>query len=278
MQSLTPSAIPILATAISQEFSKIPQVIAVALAGSRTTGLANEASDFDFYIYIEQDIPLEIRETIARKFAKHLEINNQFWETGDEWIDLASGLGVDIMYRKPQWIEEQIDRLLVHHQASVGYSTCFWWNIATSACLYERNHWFQELQNQANQPYPEPLQRAIIAKNYPILRKNISAYTQQIAKAISRQDLVSIMHRVAALLASYFDIIFAINSVPHPGEKRLVEFVKRLCPKTPNQIEQHLNHINNYLANSSTHRELLAEINALLDELDQLLISENLMP
>lgn len=278
MQSLTPIEIPPLATAIAQEFSRIPQVISLALAGSRTTGMANETSDFDFYIYVEQDIPLEIRIKIAGKFAKRLEINNQFWETGDEWIDLASGLGVDIMYRQPHWIEQQLEHILIAHQASVGYSTCFWWNVLTSACLYDRSNWFQKLQNQAKQPYPEPLQRAIIAKNYPILRSNISAYTQQIAKAISRQDSVSIMHRVAALLASYFDIVFAINLVPHPGEKRLLEFVKRLCSKIPTRLEEHIDNINKFLANSSTYIDLLAEINALIDELEQLLMSEKLMP
>jgi hypothetical protein len=84
MQSLTPIEIPPLAIAISQEFSRIPQVMSLALAGFRTTGMANETSDFDFYIYVEQDIPLEIRTKIAKKFAKRLEINNQFWETGDD--------------------------------------------------------------------------------------------------------------------------------------------------------------------------------------------------
>jgi hypothetical protein len=114
-----------LAIAIADKFRAIPQVIAVTLAGSRTTGMANEASDYDFYIYVEEDIPIDVREALAKQFAEHLEINNQFWEPGDEWIDKTSGLGIDIMYRRTQWIEEQLERLLIHYQASIGYSTCF---------------------------------------------------------------------------------------------------------------------------------------------------------
>lgn len=109
----------------------------MALAGSRTTGTFNEASDYDFYVYIRDDIPLNVREAIAREFAQRIEINNQFLEPGDEWIDSNTGCGVDVMYRTPEWIEQQLNRVLVHHQASVGYSTCFWWNVLTSASLYD---------------------------------------------------------------------------------------------------------------------------------------------
>ena len=91
-----------LAIARADKFRAIPQVIAVALAGYRTAGMANEASDYDFYIYVEEDIPIDVREALAKQFAEHLEINNQFWESGDEWIDKTSGLGIDIMYRRTQ--------------------------------------------------------------------------------------------------------------------------------------------------------------------------------
>lgn len=129
--------VPPLATAIADKFGALPEVVAVALAGSRTSGTSNDASDYDFYVYVQQEIPVEIRKKIARKFSDRIEINNQFWEPGDEWIDASSGCGVDVMYRTPQWIEQQLDRVLVHHQASVGYTTCFWWNVLTSAPLYD---------------------------------------------------------------------------------------------------------------------------------------------
>lgn len=269
--------IPLLAKAIADKFGTLPQVLTVALAGSRTTGVSSESSDFDFYVYLQEEIPVEIRKAIAQEFAERLEINNQFWEPGDEWVDISSGCGVDVMYRTPQWIEEQLDRVLVQHQASVGYSTCFWWNVLTSVPLYESKGWFKQLQEKANQPYPETLQKAIIAKNYPILRRNIYSYTHQLEVAIHRDDSVSIIHRTAVLLASYFDIVFAINAVPHPGEKRLIEWVKKLCSKVPDGMEWQIRTIKDSMSLSSGNLSLLPHLNVLIDGLDQLLIHEGLI-
>lgn len=269
--------VPPLAKAIAAKFGTLPQVVAVALAGSRTTGTANEASDYDFYVYVQEDIPVETRKAIAQEFAERLEINNQYWEPGDEWIDISSGCGVDVMYRTPQWIEAQLERVLVQHQASVGYSTCFWWNILTSELLYDKEGWFKQLQEKANQPYPEPLKKAIVAKNYPILRRNISSYIHQLEVAIARNDSVSIIHRAAALLASYFDIIFAINSVHHPGEKSLVEQVKKLCSKIPEGMEEVISTINDSMSLASSSLSLIHHFNALIDGLDKLLIAEDLI-
>ncbi len=210
------------------------------MAGSQIAKVSDDLSDLDFYIYTQSEISLDIRTNIAKEFATRIEINNSFWEPGDEWIDNNSGRGVDIMYRTPSWIEEQLDRVLVLHQASVGYSTCFWWNVLMSRSLYDRDGWFSQLQEKAKQPYPSQLRKAIIAKNYPILRKNISSYTYQLELAINRSDFVSMNHRITALLASYFDIIFAVNYVPHPGEKRLVDWAKKLCKKLPNNIEHYV--------------------------------------
>ncbi len=66
-----------------------------------TSSAISESPNF----YIQADIPVETRTAIARHFADRIEINNQFWETGDDWLDRNTGVEVDIMYRSPQWIE-----------------------------------------------------------------------------------------------------------------------------------------------------------------------------
>jgi hypothetical protein len=92
-----------------------------------------------------------------------------------------------------------------------------------SEALYDPHGWYRQLQARARVPYPEALERAIVAKNWPILRKNQSAYRKQIELAFARGDAVSVQHRTTAVLASYFDIWFALARLPHPGEKRLLE-------------------------------------------------------
>ena len=71
----------------------------------------------------------------------------------------------------------------------------------------------------------------IIKKNLPVLGANIHSYEQQIRSAFRRRDRVSLNHRTAACLASYFDILFAANRRFNPGEKRLLVHVQALLSK-----------------------------------------------
>jgi predicted nucleotidyltransferase len=222
-----------LAESVAARFALFPQVSAIALGGSEGAGEADALSDIDLYIYAGTEIPADRRRAIACDFADRLEVDNRFWEPGDEWVERGSGRGIDIMYRSPEWIEDQLARVLVRHEASIGYSTCFWWNVLHSRALYDPRDWYAGLQQAARQPYPVELQRAIVARNLPILRNNISSYRRQIETALRRGDRVSVNHRVTAFLASYWDIVFAVNAVPHPGEKRTVEHARRLCKKLP---------------------------------------------
>lgn len=246
-------------------FSSYEDIKAIALAGSLVTELTDESSDIDVYIYASSEVPASFRETFIQKHSSKYELNNQFWETGDEFIVDSLKTSVDIMYRCPNWIQEQIERVWHNKQASVGYSTCFLHNVATSQVLYDKSNWFKNLQEQLQGDYPEQLTKNIIAKNYPILRDNISAYKFQIEKALKRNDLVSVNHRVAVLLASYFDILFSINKVFHPGEKKLKQFVNKLCAVKPVNWEQQV-----YQVLRLNPKTLVHDIDALVDGLDSI--------
>jgi predicted nucleotidyltransferase len=228
-----------LASRIADAYAAIATVEAVVLSGSRTSGLGDGSSDIDLYVYSQSPISLEERASVATG-ATRAEIGNAFWEPGDEWVDGSTKISVDVMFRDCRWIEEQLDRVLKHHQASIGYSTCFWYNVLHSEILFDRAGLFGSLQELARVPYPEELRAAIIAKNLPILRRNMSSYIHQMELAIARGDLVSLNHRTTALLASYFDVLFALNRQPHPGEKRLVKFAEQLCSKRPANLRENI--------------------------------------
>ncbi|MCU0519496.1 MAG: nucleotidyltransferase domain-containing protein [Anaerolineae bacterium] len=262
-----------LAEGIASCYSQAQQVEAVALGGSAASGLVEAGSDIDLYVYLNAPLPLQVRSSIARAAASYAEVDNQFWEPGDEWIDRVSGIHVDVMFRDIGWIQDQLDRVLLHFQASVGYTTCLWHNVMTSKPLYDRGGWFRRFQEQAARPYPEQLRGAIIEKNHPILRTTASSYLYQLTRAVAREDWISVNHRVAALLASYFDILFAINRTPHPGEKRLLQIALSTCARTPEGIVEHIEALLR-----ATHRaEVLTSAECLIDGLENLLRAEALI-
>jgi hypothetical protein len=171
-------------------------------------------------------------------------------------------------------MEEQVGGVLVHHRASAGYSTCFWYTVRNSTLLHDPTGWFARLQERAAAPYPEPLRQAIVAMNHPILRDALSSYTHQIDLALSRRDPVSVNHRLAALLASYFDILFAVNAQPHPGEKLLLAKARSLCPQLPDEMEADVEAVLGHPVLGQDN--LLPALRRLLDRLDTFLDAQEI--
>lgn len=51
---------------------------------------------------------------------------------------------------------------------------------------------------------------------------------------------MSINHRISELRFPYFGYNFAINSLTHPGEKRLIQLCKKQCKILPENFEENL--------------------------------------
>ena len=269
--------VPPLATAVAARFGQLPGVAAVVLGGSRAASVAGEGSDVDLYVYAEPEIPVAHRAVIAGGNAVRAELDQRFWEPGDVWIDAGTGLTVDVMYRSPAWIEGQLDRVLVRHEASVGYSTAIWHNVRTALPLVDRAGWFAALQSRSAEPYPESLRRAVVAKNHPLLRRSLFSFLCQIEDAVRRRDAVAVQHRLTALLASYFDILFALNHQTHPGEKRLIRHAVTLCPRRPPNLEGRLEALLAVATPAKQHQKLIPLAHGVIDDLDDLLSADGLL-
>lgn len=267
------SAYTLLARELARRFQVFPEVEAVAWGGSLAGSASDSLSDVDLYVFSPAVIPLAERQAlVADMGAARADLNLQFWDLGDEWYDAATGIEVDVIYWQPAWIEDQLERLWRGHQASLGYSTCFWYTIRQARLLFDRRGWFQNLQQQSQQPYPEALRQAIIAKNHAVLRGVIPSYAHQIEKAARRGDLVSLNHRTAALLASYFDLIFALNRVLHPGEKHLLSWAQAHCEKLPAGMAQQVPAL--LQAAGAADGRVVQVLGELLDSLEALLRQE----
>ena len=71
----------------------------------------------------------------------------------------------------------------------------------------------------------------------------LPSFDMQIKKSENRGDLVSVNHRVTEFLATYFDIIFALNEMTHPGEKRMQSICSAECKLLPNNFDENLNRL-----------------------------------
>ncbi len=214
--------------AIVETFAHRPEVAAIALGGSHTSDLSDAWSDYDVSVYLDAEIPLDARRDLAIRFDPNPEIGNSWFGPCDEWTDRRSGVALDIMYWDRAAFERDLWAVIEEHRPALGYTTAFWRTVHHSTPLFDRDGWFAGMQELAATPYPEPLRRAIVAWNWPLLRTTHSSYYRQIELAIWRNDPVSVQHRLTALLASVFDIAFAIDRTPHPGEKRLLDHLARL--------------------------------------------------
>lgn len=250
---------------IVDELAKLDYVDAICLSGSRT-GLFDEKSDFDIYVYSSKQVDIQFRKDLANKYSAQAEVANDFFGEGDEWL-LPNGVGFDFMYRDTKWLNDEITRVWDKHQAGVGYSTAFLYNIKTSKILFDRKNEFASAQKKLETPYPQGLSEAIIAKNYPLLKSKLCAsFYEQVEKAIEREDFISVNHRTSAFLASYFDVLFALNKVLHPGEKKLIAFTNKLCKTLPKDFENDVNYVAKAPAN-----EKLKAMDKLLEELKPLI-------
>jgi Domain of unknown function (DUF4037) len=267
-----------LARRLADLFALLHQVRAVALGGSLAGGIVDQGSDIDIYIFTLADIPLKMRHDIVSQSggAAQENLGLTYWGPGDQWLHAPTGTEVDIVYFDTVWMEAQIRRVVDMHEASLGYSTCLWHTVYNAQSLHDPQRWLQRLQNQTSIGYPVALQQNIIAKNYPVLRDIIPAYTNQLAKAVKRQDLVSVNHRLAALLASYFDIIFAVNRMLHPGEKKLVDVALARCAILPVDFFTDITAV--IQSSCSADQVFLAKLTVLLDHLDQCLEHEGMLP
>lgn len=260
---------------IVHEFKRLGEVIAITLSGSCAIGRNDNYSDIDISIITERDIPIKKREAIVKKFSDFVEVNNRFGRLSDEFILRNSSTQIDISYFDFNWLENELKNILEKYNASVGYSTCFWHNVINSLIVFDKNGKFKDLKEKYTIEYPEELKRNIVIKNYPILKNNFSAYYNEIEKAINRNDIVNLNNIMVAFLESYFDIIFAINEIPHPGEKRLLSIVNTMCKKVPNNALEDIEKLIKDISKSDN--SILEDINEIIMQLDIILKSENLI-
>ena len=224
---------------LMKELSSIPQVEAIALGGSRATSRNDEKSDYDVYVYLKGHVEENVRRNILEKYCRYMEIGNSFWELEDD-VTLNDGIDMDIIYRNMREFEKGIVSVVTDCNAWNGYTTCMWHNLITSRIIFDREGKMAALQEKYRISYPAKLKENIISNNMKLLSGMLPSFDMQIKKAEERKDFVSVNHRVTEFLASYFDILFALNEMTHPGEKRMQSICSKECTILPEHFDANL--------------------------------------
>jgi len=222
------------------ELKACPEIAAIALGGSRAGHQADQYSDYDVYVYLTEPLSAKKREVILSKYCKVMEIDNHYWEREDNCV-LNNDIDIDIIYRSLDNFLNDLNQVVRQYHAHNGYTTCMWHNLIHSQILIDKTGRLTEARENYQISYPQPLKKAIIEKNMHLLTGKLPSYDKQIKKAIERHDLNSMHHRTTEFLASYFDIIFALNEMTHPGEKKLVKICLEQCSILPEHFEENLN-------------------------------------
>ena len=242
----------------------------IALGGSRATGNNDSKSDYDIYVYCKEILTAEERSTALLSLCSVAEICNHYWESEDNCV-MNNGVSVDIIYRKIDLMGRYLEMVVDNGHSFNGYTTAFWHNIITSKVLFDKSGEFTQLQKKYTIPYPKTLKKNIIENNRKLLNGTLPSYDKQIKKASDRNDIVSVNHRITEFLASYFDIIFAINELTHPGEKRLVELCKRDCKILPKNFEDNINMLFASIANGKAYEfavKMVEELDLILQTIE----------
>ncbi len=241
---------------------KSDDIDALVLSGSKSSLINDEMSDYDIYVYSKNRVNIETRKKFANKYEAYCELGNDYFEYGDEFI--IKDIYLDFMYRDLSFAEKEINYVWRGCNAKLGYTTAFLYNIKNSKILYDKDSKFQKIQNELiNNEYPDKLKENIIKRNWIIMNE----FFEQLKRAIKRNDIVSVNHRLAALLSSYFDILFALNKELHPGEKRLIKYAYKLCKKLPENFESDLNDI----ITGGLNKNILDNLNSLIENIKKII-------
>lgn len=222
----TPIPAPVVAALID-----LPGVLAVGLAGSRATGLADEHSDTDLYaLHNGAPPPRHLRAAALGPHAdRGLVEHEDAWGEDDRFH--RDGRLVEVMYLGLDGID--LDAFERGDVSPNGYTTAFLFTLARMEPLADPHGHLARLR-QRLATYPEATRDRLLDR----LPRELPNYLDQLRKAQRRRDWTGVINRRSALQEAWFDLLFAINRHYHPGEKRLLSHLAELPLQPPDAVQR----------------------------------------
>jgi predicted nucleotidyltransferase len=264
---------------------RVEGVKAIVLGGSRARGTHTPSSDIDLGIYYHPDDPLnldQLRESAIRLDDEHrADVLTEPggwgpWINGGGWLKVQSH-PVDFLYKDLQKIAGVIEDCLRGRVEMVyqpghpfGFvSSIYLAEVALCQPLWDPNGTISELKSIID-PYPDPLQKALIEK----FAWEIDFSIQIAHKSIERADVAYAAGCCFRSAMCMLQVLFALNQTHWLNEKGAVAVADRFAVR-PARLQARLNESFQLLA-ADPHairksivilEELRAEINTLITEL-----------
>lgn len=255
---------------VFNEYARFAQVESMAIGGSRALKKNDKYSDYDVYVYCKEMIPVEDRKAVLQKYCSRMELGICNREYEDICI-MEDGVELNIIYRNTDAFLAAIAEVVEGHKAQGGYTTCMWHSLLIGRIAYDKGGKLAQAKQKYMVRYPQPLKQNIIGHNMQLIKYGMSTYLTQINIAMNRRDLISINQEVHKFLASYFDVIFAMNEKLHPGDKRLLDICVKECRILPDHFERNLREL---MLNMCKDPTAISFVNTMVLELEKVLGQE----
>lgn len=253
---------------VVNEYKCIDEVLAVTLSRSGVNCDNKFFSDIDIDILIKDNIDFERRKKILSKFTDELYTGVGRTGVYDRFFLRNSTTLIEISYISLDKLEKNLIDVVDKCIPNIGYTTYQWRNVINAYIAYDKDNIYKKLQEEYRRPFPEQLKVNIINENYWLLKGGVESYYKKIEDAIKINDIEKIKKNIKGFLESYFDIIFAINEIQHPGEKKILTYVLNNCSKIPEGINEQ---VNSLIERSVVQDDILEVDNSILEEVDSII-------
>lgn len=222
---------------IFNEYARFSQVCAMAVGGSRAIKRNDRYSDYDVYVYCLKHLSLEERRPVLEKYCGSMALDNHFRGREDVCIMKDDGAELNIIYRGLDEFLEGMARIAERFEPLDRCTTTLWHSLMRGRIAYDKGGHLAAAREKYSIPYPQELKNNIISYQMNRIKYGMPSIMAQTKKAMGRGDLADISRNINCFLDSYFDVVFALNEMLHPGEKRLVQICVEECEILPANFE-----------------------------------------
>ncbi len=204
--------------------SVMPGVVAVSLGGSVAAGMADEASDLDLHVYWDELLPApKARAARLRTIADPDTVRAGLTSWGMEDQYSVHGRPIELIYRRWADVYDEVERSYDAGLSGQGFTTAVLYCIAHGQLIHDPTGALGIARARLVREFPEATRLAVLRREIPLLEFHLG----YLRRAQDRGDFVFAQHLRFKLQMFFFDVLFALNRLYHPGEKRLLEHSRR---------------------------------------------------